>query len=82
MNWRRRKPTEIDHELLWLSISSAAFLGAVLWLRLGLPRPVCLFHEVTHHACLTCGATMQAMRVAGRTSTFCPRCQPAPASRR
>ena len=32
--------------------------------------------------CLTCGATMQAMRVAGRTSTFCPRCQPAPAPRR
>jgi len=27
-------------------------------------------------ACLVCGATMQAMRVAGRTSTFCPCCQP------
>jgi len=27
--------------------------------------------------CLVCGAAMQAMRVAGRTSTFCPRCQPA-----
>jgi len=26
--------------------------------------------------CLVCGQTMQAMRVAGRTSTFCPRCQP------
>ena len=25
--------------------------------------------------CLSCGVLMQAMRVAGRTSTFCPRCQ-------
>ncbi|GAB6127025.1 bifunctional DNA-formamidopyrimidine glycosylase/DNA-(apurinic or apyrimidinic site) lyase [Humidesulfovibrio idahonensis] len=29
-------------------------------------------------ACQTCGEAMRAMRVAGRTSTFCPRCQPAP----
>lgn len=28
-------------------------------------------------ACLDCGETLQTMRVAGRTSTFCPRCQPA-----
>jgi len=26
--------------------------------------------------CLACGETMQTMRVAGRTSTYCPRCQP------
>lgn len=26
--------------------------------------------------CLTCGETMRVMRVAGRSSTFCPRCQP------
>jgi formamidopyrimidine-DNA glycosylase len=26
--------------------------------------------------CLACGAAMQAMKVAGRSSTFCPRCQP------
>lgn len=26
--------------------------------------------------CLDCGEPMRAMRVAGRTSTFCPRCQP------
>ncbi len=25
--------------------------------------------------CLTCGTIMQSLRVAGRTSTFCPRCQ-------
>ena len=57
MTWRRRQPFEIDHELLWLAISSAAFLCAVFWLKLGFPRPVCLFHELTRHACLTCGAT-------------------------
>jgi len=28
--------------------------------------------------CLVCGATMRSMRVAGRTSTYCPHCQPAP----
>ena len=27
--------------------------------------------------CLGCGAVMQSLRVAGRTSTFCPRCQTA-----
>lgn len=26
--------------------------------------------------CLTCGTCLQAVRVAGRTSTFCPKCQP------
>lgn len=26
--------------------------------------------------CLACGQAMRTMRVAGRTSTFCPRCQP------
>ena len=57
MNWRHREPSEIDHELLWLSISCLSFFGAALWLKLGLPRPVCLFHEITGHACLTCGAT-------------------------
>ncbi len=29
-------------------------------------------------ACLVCGAAMRTMRVAGRTSTFCPNCQPVP----
>ena len=32
--------------------------------------------------CLACGALMQARRVAGRTSTFCPHCQSAPKARR
>jgi formamidopyrimidine-DNA glycosylase len=27
--------------------------------------------------CLACGAAMRSLRVAGRTSTFCPHCQTA-----
>ena len=65
MNWRRRHPAEIDHELLWLAVSSVSFLGAVLWLKLGLPQPVCLFHEFTGHACLTCGATRCLLALCG-----------------
>ena len=57
MNWRHKSDSEIDHELLWLAVSLAAFSSALLWLKFDLPRPVCLFHELTHHACLTCGGT-------------------------
>jgi len=57
MNWRRRQPHELDHELLWLVISCVSLGGAILWFKLALPRPVCLFHSITHHPCLTCGAT-------------------------
>lgn len=32
--------------------------------------------------CLTCGTAMLALRVAGRTSTFCPSCQPVQTTRR
>ena len=73
MNWRRRQPNELDHELLWLAISSVSFLGAVVWLKLGLPWPVCLFHEFTHHACLTCGATRCLLALLGGhfAAAFC-----------
>lgn len=52
---------EIDHELLWLSISLAAFVGAVFWMRLGLAWPRCIFQELTSHPCVTCGATRCAV---------------------
>jgi hypothetical protein len=57
MRWRQLRTGELDHELLWLSVSVGGALVAWLWLRLGLQTPVCVFHEVTGVACPGCGAT-------------------------
>jgi Protein of unknown function (DUF2752) len=57
MNWRRLRAGEIDHEVIWLGVSLASLALAWLWLRLGLPLPRCVFHDVTGCACPTCGAT-------------------------
>ncbi|HET6887620.1 MAG TPA: DUF2752 domain-containing protein [Candidatus Udaeobacter sp.] len=54
---RRLYPGEIDHELIWLSVSLVSLGLAGAWLTIGLPWPRCMFHEITSLPCVTCGMT-------------------------
>jgi hypothetical protein len=55
-------PGEIDHELVWLTVSLGSFALAALWFGLRLPWPRCIFHDLTGLPCLTCGATRAAIQ--------------------
>jgi hypothetical protein len=54
-------PRELDHELVWLTISLVGLALAAVWFRLGLPWPHCAFLALTGHPCVTCGATRCAI---------------------
>src|SRR5436309_5843580 len=54
---RRLAPGELDHELIWLSVSLGSLALAAGWFALRLAWPHCIFLAVTGHPCLTCGAT-------------------------
>ena len=58
---RRLAPNELDHELIWLSVSLGSLALAAAWFALRLPWPHCVFLAVTGHPCVTCGATRSAI---------------------
>jgi len=60
LEWRRLRPGEMDHELVWLLVTLAAAGSAALWFWLQFPWPRCSWRALTGLPCVTCGATRAA----------------------
>jgi hypothetical protein len=58
--WRRLQTGELDHELIWLTVSLCAAGGLAVWFWLNLPLPQCNFRALFGIPCLTCGSTRAA----------------------
>lgn len=57
MELRQLRGNDLDHELIWLSVTGASAIIAATWFRTGLPLPVCPLHQFTGLPCPFCGST-------------------------